>query len=106
MDDEKRIQIINEGLAGAFWQEILKPLLEQRHAAMTAALRDPDLARKHKLPDDYVRGQLDLAEMLLSQPQLIAETTSNAMVEEKLAAQREFQDGVIAHMGRGAFRED
>lgn len=101
LNELERADLIATGLAGDFWQKVLKPLLEDRHMAMQAALRNPDLARKHKLPDNYIRGQLDLAELLLSQPRLEMESLQNAAVEEKLVAQREKEDILTAHYGFG-----
>lgn len=106
MEDEQKVRLINEGLSSAFWKEILEPLITQRHDAMAQSLRNPDQARKLKIPDDYIRGQLDFAEMLLNQPKLIAETTSNSLVEERMHEKREVEDEYRAYMGHGAFRED
>lgn len=106
IDDLRRVQIIETGLASEFWRLILKPLLTDRLTAATTAIRNPSLTRKHNLPDDYLRGISDLAETLLSQPRLIAETVRQAAVEEKMAYDRDVRDSVIAHYGRGSMIED
>jgi len=101
MDDLRRAQIIEEGLASEFWREILLPLFTERKLVMEMALKNPKMTRKHDLPDDYCRGQLDLAELALDQPTLLAETIRNAQVEEQLNEQRERRDDLIAHTGWG-----
>lgn len=106
MEDLERVQVINAGLSSPFWKEILKPMLEQRKLSSEIALRNPSVTRKHALPDDYLRGILDLAEELLNQPPILAESIQNAAVEEKLAEQRDLKDSVIAHFGRGSHIED
>lgn len=106
MDDARKLAIIEEGLASDFWKEILKPMLEARCQTAYAAWKDPSLARKHKVPDNYLRGALDLAETLLDQPRLIADSLRTAILEERIAKERDMKDSVIAHFGRGSFVED
>jgi hypothetical protein len=101
-----RVQLIETGLASQFWKEIIEPLLTARQMSCTAALRDPSIARKHSLPDDYIRGILDLAEMLLNQPKLIAESERAAEIEERINAKREAYDDAIAHYGRGSLIDE
>lgn len=106
LDDLQRARIIEEGLAGEFWRKILLPLLTLRKKALEAALRDPDVARKYKMPDDYIRGGLALAELLLDQPALLAETIRNAEIEEVLEKQRQYQYDLVAHNGLGSLADE
>ena len=106
MDDLKRAEIIENGLASPFWKEVLLPMLQERKKTAERGLRNPSLTRKHSMPDDYLRGILDLTEMLIDHPPVLAETIRNAAVEEKLAETRDFKDDIIAHYGRGSLIED
>lgn len=102
----ERAALIDQGLASPFWQQVIRPMLEERKAAMDRALRDPSLARKHKLPSDYIRGVLSLAEELLEHPAMLSESIRNSAIEEDMAEKREIRDSLIAHFGRGWSSEE
>lgn len=101
MDDLKRAELIRVGLASEFWREIIRPMFEARRLAMNAALRNPDTARKAKLPDDYIRGRLEECELLLDQPALLRDSLEHAAIEERLTERREHNDDLRGHHGIG-----
>lgn len=100
-DDLARAQAIVEAIAMPGWQHVLKPIFEERRHAMVVAMRDPSLARKYKVPDDYIRGQLDILDLLLDHPAELIESVRNAAVEDKLADERESEYDAIARDGFG-----
>lgn len=101
IDDQRRAAIIETGLAGEFWQEILLPLITNRQKSMEIALRNPSLTRKHEVPDDYCRGQLEFADLMLDQPRMLAESIRMVEIEEKLEVERQRNDDLRAHYGLG-----
>lgn len=88
-------------MASPGWQKHLRPMLESRRDTMFAALRDPSVARKAGIPDDFIRGQLAVLDMLLTYPAMVAETDRNVAVEEELFAQREQEYEDRARLGNG-----
>lgn len=65
---DPRIRRLQFLIQSADWQELLAPILQEQIARFFALLRDPADARKKKLPDDYIRGCLDMAEFYLRWP--------------------------------------
>lgn len=102
MDDKERVEAIREMQATRGWRLVLAPILQMRIDGLNGMLRDPSKARKDKYPSDYIRGRLEEAEFVMNHPELMAETISNAMVEEKLALERQQDDDTRSHFGFGA----
>lgn len=69
------------------WQSLIVPMLQAQIEHFTTLLRDPADARKKKLPDDYVRGCLDMAEFLLKWPQEQVNGAIADLTQEILARQ-------------------
>lgn len=54
---DKEIAELQSTLQSPGWLGTVIPAIEARLRAMEAAQDDPDLARRHRLPDDYIRGE-------------------------------------------------
>lgn len=102
MDANRRAELIQQVYASEGWREVFAPLLIERKRAMEYALRNPSLLHKHAIPDDYARGQLDLAEFLLEHPKMIAETDQMASEEDLLAQKREMLYDALGELGYGS----
>lgn len=84
------------------WCMVFQPLLEDKRRTMMMALRDPSLARKAKLPDDFIRGVLDTVEWIMATPRINAEVDRNVAVEDELQAQRDKAIEAQAALGYGS----
>lgn len=90
-----------EMIATQGWRLRLTPILIERKQAMERHFRNPSNERKSKIPDDYIRGQLDVIELILEHPQLLIDTTRAAQAEEKFAKDREIRYSQQASLGYG-----
>jgi len=84
------------------WIQVFQPLLEEKHRTNTIALRNPDLARKAKLPDDYIRGVLDTVEWLMTVPRQAAEVDRNVGVQDEMHEVQARKDAARAFLGWGS----
>lgn len=96
-----RASLIDQVYASQGWREVFAPFLTERKRALELALRNPSLARKYNMPDDYIRGRLDMIEEILDRPRQMAEIDRNAAVEEILAQKREEEYDLRSRVGPG-----
>lgn len=101
MSPLERASLIDEVYRSRGWQLAFAPRIEAAIRTALAGLRNPDLARKAKLPDDYLRGRLDMAEELMQGPRAEAEVDRNAAVEEEMREQRDKSYDEVAATGYG-----
>ncbi len=101
-EDMHLISKVRATLASPGWKEVMEPQMRERKNTMDKALRDPSLARKHRLPDDFVRGYLECFDWFLENYVRWAETSEVAYTEEVLAERRASMYDDVAKNGFGS----
>lgn len=97
----ERASLVDSVYASPGWQQVFQPLMEEKYRMYEVALRNPDIARKAKMPDDFIRGALATLEWIMTTPRLNAEIDRNTGVEEILQQKREEKDNRMASLGFG-----
>lgn len=98
----ERASLIDQVYACQGWALVFQPMLEEKYRTYQLALRNPDAARKARMPDDYVRGWLEALEWIMLTPRREAEVERNAGIEEVLVKQRHDEDMARASVGFGS----
>lgn len=72
---------------------------EVRLTTMRKAMMDPSKERQEKLPDDYLRGQIEALEWLITLPQDVEREDERATDEERERRRHRDSADLIARVG-------
>jgi hypothetical protein len=89
MDIDARHKDLGFLLMSNAWNEVMKPEVARRVKGLYAQLIDPSTKRKDRLPDDFIRGQIEALKWMLEWPEKEMQLVSGMLREqEEMNAQR------------------
>jgi hypothetical protein len=99
MLNDRQVYAIIELIEDRGWEVLEQRVQGRIETARNALLKDPSRARKDKLPDDYLRGQIEALEWCLSWPKATAEQRMSLEDEEKATRRRRAAADLQARLG-------